>query len=398
MATDPITGIRVEEHESVFSSDLGLALREFARLPASFDVPYLTVYLDWRPAGDNPGVRPGRILMENQMAEILRRYSEEPEAHASLSSSLEQVNVALEEEIEPAVHGIVFIACAAHDIFEIVTLALPVETRVSVGPTPALLSLARVVEDNPRYAVLLADQHDATLSIITRANRWKSLTVESNDYPRKQKQGGWSQRRYQARADERVSHFARGVADEVRRVLDEAQVDKLVIAGGEVFTSALNQELPESVKQRVIAEIRMDIRASEHDVIEATSPIALESERAAERAAFQAFQDALGSGAPAVSGPSEVLRALDEGRVRQLLISSDFQEEGWADFSLGLHGVGAVPAEHPAGGDIKAIVPVDLADEMVRLSLVTDAAGEIISPELVPEIEEHGGVAAILRF
>jgi hypothetical protein len=53
-----------------------------------------------------------------------------------------------------------------------------------------------------------------------------------------------------------------------------------------------------------------------------------------------------------------------------------------------LYGVGAPPEIHPAGGDNAAIHVVNLAEEIVRLTVVTDATGEII----------HAGGAAAAKL
>ena len=257
-------------------------------------------------------------------------------------------------------------SCSASDVFEALALGLPVPTQVSAGPTAALFNLARLVDDHPTYAVLVADQHEATLSFITQARRGSSVSLDSSTYPRKQQQGGWSQRRFQARADERVAAFARDIAREIRSDLDEAGVELLVLAGDEVITSALDEAFHDTVTARIIARLRLDIGASEQEIIAATLPVVEQVERDREAEAVSSLGDAIGADERGLAGVDETLEALQSGQVAMLLITDDFAAPGWADYALGYVRAGESPAAHPLGGDLANITPVNVADELVR--------------------------------
>ena len=288
------------------------------------------------------------------------------------------------------------------------------------GPTPALATLARVAEDLAPYAVLLADQREAALSLITQATPARRVDVEGTDYPRKQSQGGWSQRRYQNRADERVEAFARTVAEETRRFLDEQRVGALALLGDEVITPVLMDAFHQTVTDRIVGTMEFDIRATESQVVEATLPVVAQAEREREAAAVQAVTDGVGAGTTGVAGPDDTLTALQAGQVMTLVMNDDFAAPGWADFSLPLYGVGDPPTEHPAGGDRASIVAVNLEEELVRLAIQTGAAIEIVKTDVpvtaaeqaaVPDaaaalprspaalaLDALGGVSAVLRF
>jgi peptide subunit release factor 1 (eRF1) len=439
MATDPIRRIRSREHETAFDLDVRSALRRLAALPPSPDIPYLTVSLDWRPEGSSPArealgdvrpsqrrslprfvttsSRPSRQEVEKALREFVNELGPRGEVVDSLTGDIVRLSELL-DDVDPATQGIFVVACSAHGVFEELSLGLPIETRATVGPTPALSVLARLDDDHPPYAVLLADQHEATLSFITQATVSESVSVDSTGYPRKQKQGGPNQRRYQNRADERVAAFARGIADETRQALDETGVGMLIIAGDEVMTSALDVALHPTVKERIIATIRLDSTASEQEVIEAMQSLVRQEERDREAAAVTALQDQIGADAEAVSGAERALATLQGGRVDSLIMVDDLVLSGWADFSMGLYGTGEPPAEHPAGGDPANIVPVDLDEELIRLAFESGAdvqivksasgdsaadgeipaAGEIARSAPAAALDQFGGVGALLRY
>jgi release factor family 10 len=441
MATNPIRRIRSRVHETAFDLDIRSTLRRLASLPPSQDVPYLTVSLDWRPTGSVPArlplgdvqpsqrrtlprfetisSRPSRQEVERLLGELISDFGPRGEAFDSLTADIARLGDVL-DGVDPAAQGVFVVACSARGIFEELSLGLPVPTRASVGPTPALSVLARLDDDYPPYAVLLADQHQATLSFIMQAVVSESVSLDSSGYPRKQKQGGLNQRRYQNRADERVAAFARGIAEETRKALDETGVGVLIIAGDEIMTSALDASLHQTVKERIIATIRLDSTATEQQIVEATQSLVRQEERDRESEAVTELRDQIGSDAAAVSGTERTLATLQAGRVDTLIMVDDLALTGWADFSMGVYGAGDPPKEHPAGGDVANIVPVDLDEEFVRLAFAggdadvqivktasgdaaadldaIPAAGDVARSEPAAALDQMGGVGALLRY
>ncbi len=420
MVTDPIQRVRTHTPDTDFTLDLAATLRRLAALPPSPAIPYLTVSLDWRPDGGNPGQRPARKQFEREADELLAHFGPRGPAFESVTADREQIAAYL-DAVDPATQGIVIVACAATGVFEPHALALPVPTRLCAHPTPALSVLSRLADDHPSYAVLLADQLDATLSLITQAAQEETVSLQSNDYPRKQQQGGWSQQRFQARADERVAAFARGIAIETQRALDAASITMLIIAGDEVITSALDAAMHATVKTRLIATLRLDIRASEQEILAATLPVVAQAARTREEEAVSALRGLMGAGGAAAAGAADVLIALQGGQVMTLVVADSFQAAGWADYTLPLYGVGAVPAVHPAGGDPADIVPVALHEEVVRLAILTGAdvtvvhssvsVDETLADDEIPaagtprplteaaqSLQDVGEIGALLRF
>jgi hypothetical protein len=420
MATQPVERVQ----ELVHRTPLALRLREtigrLADLTPSLDAPYLTVALDWRPQGDAPGTRPARRQF-NDMAEELRgRFGPRGVAFDSLDADLNRIAVYLDNELDPGAQGIVIVACAQRDVFAPVPLDVPVVTEITTGPTPSLRQLARIVEDYPTYAAVVADQREAMIWVLERRIWRRSVEVSGTDYPRHQQQGGWSQRRYQARADERIEAFAKTLAEETRRLFDDLRFAYLIVGADEVTATPFLAALHESVKDRLIGVIPLAVTAAPQDVLAATEPIVEEAERKRELEAVQQVRDGVGAGGKGVAGPVDTLTALQTGQVMTLVINDDFAGPGWADFTLPLYGVGEVPAQHPAGGDVANLMPVALEDELLRLAFQVGAEVEVVQSAVpvgadeqrrVPDADEAppraqaaleldtlGGVGGVLRY
>jgi peptide subunit release factor 1 (eRF1) len=317
-----------------------------------------------------------------------------------------------------AAHGLVIVACDALDVYEVLPLAFPVDTHVVVDPEPGLADLARYAEDYPRYAVLLLDQKYAVLTIFAQGRPSRSVRVRGSGYPRKQMQGGWSQHRYEGRAEERSEAFVRRVAEETRSVIDESGVPMLVLAGDDRITSAIEKDLHETIQSLVIGTVNLKIESTPAEMVEVVQPIVDQAERDREATAVQAVHEAIGMGTGA-GGAADVMHALQAGQVDTLVMNDDFQGTGWADYTMYLYGVGSKPETHPAGGGIENIREITLDHAFVRLALYTNAeieivasevpvseGGEIRDPEEDPRprsepaksLDEFGGVGAILRF
>ena len=322
MATDPVQQIRELEHDTPLAMDLTATLARLAALPPSTEAPYLTVSLDWRPEGSAPGRfqppepkrserrapreedgaprRPAWQQLRRDLDETVDSYGPRGAAFESLTADMERLTTYLDEELDPAAQGVVVIACHHQGVFEPVPLDVPVDSGFTVGPIPSLRQLVHAAEDYPPYAVLVADQRDAFLWLMEGQTWERGVQLEASGYPRKQQQGGWSQQRYQNRADERVEAFARTIAEETRRALGEGSgSDRLSHRRRRRadVSPLLNAEFHETVKQRILGQIHLPIEANITEVAAAAEPLVEEAERRREMEAVQAVRDGVGAGA-----------------------------------------------------------------------------------------------------
>jgi len=315
-----------------------------------------------------------------------------------------------------AASGAIIVANHGAGVFETVTLALPVDTTLAIGPTPSIRALVRVAEDNEPYAVLRADQHETTLTFFVQNRPIDELAVRATDYPRRQQTGGWSQRRLQQRADERIDAVAREVAEQTRSALKETGVDRLIVAGSEVMVSALDAVWHDEVREVILDTVRVAPDASLHDIAEQVQPILREAERREEIEAVEQVESAIGMQELGRSGAQAVAAAMALGQVETLVMNDDFTADGWSDPAFNLAGAGEAPTAHPAGGDPAGIMAVDLGQELIRLALQMDALIEVVHTmpgdepvldgntganartDAARRLDALGGVAAILRY
>ena len=420
MATDPVRQIHRDETDSPYDLNLRKALTRIAAAPPSVDAPYLTVSLDWRPEGSQPHTRYARQVFAEQVEQILTNYEPHTLAHDSLTADIERIAGWLDGQADPSAHGIFIVACLNTNVFHALSLNIPLETRVVVGPTPALTTLGRLAEDYASFAVIHADQHDGYIDFFSQATHERGVALRGSVFPRQHQQGGFSQRRFQNRANEKVEAFAQAIAEEARAAMEDNPVEFVVLVGDETMTSALNNALHDTIKDKVVGTARGDMRANTDELLELVLPLVAEAERKQEMDAVQRANDGQGPGGHATAGAEDVLVALQSGQVMTLVMNDDFQGTGWADYTMPVYGVGSPPKKHPAGGETDQIVEVVLEDEIVRLAVQTGADIEIVHSSVPVEtngdapirkaddefprsdaaqtLDQLGGVAAILRY
>lgn len=414
--TNPVKKIREESHDVAVDTDLTAALNTFAQLPPSIETPYATVALDWYP---DAGKRNSPVAAWGEIKEEVWQFHFRSAEGVSAENDRLRIGEYVLEELDKTARGAVIVSNSGQGTFEATSFGLTIPTSAQLGPIPYLKEFARLVEDNPTYAVLVFDQNQADLYVINADVLTESVSVTGSKYPRHQSAGALNQRRYQARANERVDAFIKSVATEVQTALDQTGIRRMVIGADEVNTSLFQQAAHDTVKEKIIGSFKVDISAANFDkILELAAPIATEYERTREAQAVDAVADAVGSGNKGAAGAIDVLKALEQGQVFRLVMSGDYSEMGWADYTMPIYGIGDVPTEHPAGGDAHNLVPVPLEQEMIRQALITGAQIEIVDPSVpvategeVPKagqekpnapadtkLDELGGVGALLRW
>ncbi|MCA9859929.1 MAG: hypothetical protein KC438_09410 [Thermomicrobiales bacterium] len=413
---NPVKKIREESHDAAVDTDLSAALLTFAQLPPSTETPYATVTLDWYPEG---GKRTSPTEAWGEIKEEVWGFHFRSAEGISAENDRLRIGTYIADELDKTARGAMIVSNSGEGAFEAASFGLSIPTTVHLGPIPYLKEFTRLVEDNPTHAMLVLDQDSADLYVINADVLTESVSVTGTKFPRHQASGGLNQRRYQNRANERIETFIKSVAEEVQKVLDDGGIRRLVVGSDEVNGALFQEAAHDTLKEKIIGAFRVDISAANFDkILELAEPIATAYERTRESDAVDAVADAIGSGNRGAAGAVDILKALEQGQVYRLVMSGDYAEMGWADYTMPIYGVGEIPAEHPAGGDPHNIVPVPLEQEMIRQALLTGAQIEIVDPSVsvstegeVPKadgeipnsaadakLDALGGVGALLRW
>ena len=285
--------------------------------------PFLSLYLDARPGpqGRDEFDRFVRRALKGR-AHAFEVRSPDRESYDLDAARIERY---LENEVRPRANGIALFACAAQGVFDATQLdvAFPSHMLV-VGSVPHVLPLACVLDEHPSHAAVVADTHQARLYVFSLGTSVRHEAVESPKVPRPA-MGGWSQIRYQRHADHSHLLHAKAVVDALDQIVRDEGVRHLALAGDEVILPLLQDQLPARLRERVIATLHIDMRATDHDVMHEAERAFADYRVRRDRQRATTLTDRALARDQAVLGIEPVFEALERGQVHELVISASGQ-------------------------------------------------------------------------
>ena len=320
--------------------------------------------------------------------------AEFPERH-SFDRDVERIVSYATDKIDPAANGVAIFACwGAEEFFEAIQLTTPVsDNRVYAYNQPHLYHLAHLDEQYPRYAAVLTDTNTARIFVFGLGQVIDAEEVKGKKVHRV-KVGGWSQARYQRRVGNAHQEHAKEVIERLAQIVREDKVSHIILAGDSVVIPLLQEQLPQEMVS-MVEVMKLDIHASEQDVLTATLAKLQEQEAKTAAEKVDRLMQQYRARGLAVVGPQETLEALANGQVEELLIS------------------GALEESHPQPEEVQAILAPEIPDseggtesEEPRQAslpdlLVTKAKQTGATVTFIEDaalLESIGGVAAFLRW
>jgi peptide chain release factor subunit 1 len=338
----------------------------------------ISLYLNLQP-GDR-GRDQFQAFVRNALPERIATYAG-PERE-SLDKDAEAIRARL-ETVDPSANGLALFASSGAGLFQAFELAAPIPQHVLyVSDQPHLYPLAHILDQFPRYAVVIADTQTARVLVIA-ANQVERAEAIEGPKTKRHKAGGWSQTRFQRHVDQFRAQHAKEVIDVLTRLVRDEEIRWVIIGGDEVIAPLLREHMPKDVADRVIDVVAMDIRAPERLVLERALELTGRKDEETDRERVSALLDAYRSGGLGTIGVERVRRALELGQVDELVITAQ------AD---------ALNASGQASDDTSSErSPAErIADELVSKARQTAAALRFIEdPSL---LRPYGGVGAFLRF
>jgi peptide chain release factor subunit 1 len=339
------------------------------REPLQF--PVISLYLNAQP--DSRGKDNYAAFLRKELRGRVRDFELRSAERESFEQDVARIQRYVSEDVRPSANGIAIFACSAADFFEALQLDAPIERhRLTVGDRPHLYPLARIVDRYPCHAVLLSDTNHARIFVFGRGRTIEREDVKSEKLSRTDA-GGWSQMRYQRHVEDHYLHHAKDVVEALGRIVGEDRAEYVFLSGDDVIVPLLREHLPKVLAKKVVGVLRLEMRASEQEVMEAAGRALAEYEVKAEAERVERLRGEWRAAGFAVAGPRAVGEALEKGEVDELSISTALAEQTVA----------------PAPS-------CPLADALVARALATNARVRVVEkPELLAEME---GVVAALRY
>jgi peptide chain release factor subunit 1 len=360
--------------------------------------PVISLYLNMQP--DQHGRDNFDSFLRKALTDRLRTYG----AHGPERHSLERDAVkirAFVESVDKAANGLAIFASSGAGLFEAIELAAPIdEHRLFISDQPHLYPLAKVLDEHPRYAVLLADTNSARVVVIAGNSVLATSQIEGVK-TRRHKMGGWSQARYQRHVDNYHLHHAKDVVERLARIVADEAIPSIIIAGDEVIIPLLKEQMPKELTEKIVDMMKLDVRAPEHEILAATRAMMEEKDAKGDRERVDALLDAYRANGLAAVGVEDVRAALEIGQVDELVIAGEPD-------TIEPTGSGASSATPPAvdrsarsmasseGVSVGPTLEERTADELIVKARQTAATVRIVQDRSL--LASVGGVGAFLRF
>ena len=363
-------------------------VHDLYRLPG----PVLTAYLNAPFPG--PGVDDTDLRLRALLAK-LRSSGAPPDALRAMGSVLET----LQPGQPPAA---VFVGADGQTRM----FRLPgadVADQAHCAAVPHVLPLLRWRQQHPAFTAVLLDRAGADL-VVKAAGAAQPVHAEAagpDDVIERNAPGGWSQGRYQNRAEDSWQHNAGRAAEAVADALAAAGADLLIVGGDVRAEQYFLDRLPARVRSEVTIKTIPGGR----------SPDGSQDHRAEEvEAAVQQYvkedslrtltrvKDRSGPGGRAVQGPAATIHALARGQVDVLLLAPDEPGTGSEPTTAWFGPLPTDISEHRTGVLVPDGQPRHgpLAEVLTRSAVLTDADVRIL-PGGLADAPPHG-VGALCRF
>jgi peptide subunit release factor 1 (eRF1) len=356
-------------------------------------VPVVSLYLNL--AADQHGRDHYDTFVRKAFADHLKAFRENSAERASLERDLERINTFLADEVNRSANGLaLFSSAGAGEFFEAIQLDAPIDEHwLFVGSVPHLYPLAKVIDQYPRYASVLLDTNRARIFVFALGGveRREQVTSEKT---RRTSMGGWSQARYQRRADNLHLHHVKEVVDSLERIVRQDNIQHIVVAGDDVVVPLFKDQLPKHLEEKLVDVLSLQRDAGEDEIIESTLEVLRQRDAETDAERVEELVGAWQSGGLGVVGADATLKALQLGQVDELLITGTpdaLEAVRLPDDAAPGHVKAQTSAPSPADEQ-----KLKLADELVTRARQTAARIRFIeNPEL---LKDFGGVGALLRF
>ncbi|MDG6220111.1 MAG: Vms1/Ankzf1 family peptidyl-tRNA hydrolase [Candidatus Thermoplasmatota archaeon] len=324
--------------------------------------------------------------LDRRISEIERALNGKAE-QTNFTKSMEHVKRYLEKGDDGPMA--IFVS-AEKELFTVVRIPCEEATERLVADTsPFIRDIARVADGWESYLLVVTDEGSTTISLM-EVGKEKLLSENFSDIMHRHKNGGMSQRRYQRLRDGAVEQYMKEMAEEVSRIVEKNDVEKIVLAGGEGGKKELYEQLPQHIQGMVIK--MMDVDPRQDDITALSLEAFFSQQRTEEEVLIARLRSAVMKG-EAIYGIQEVAMAVLEGRACMVLVTVGMVQRGWRCEKCQMIGKGEAEKCPLCGHGIRT---VDIVEEIIEEAIKGNAYVEFMEEKTF--LSEIGGMAAFLRF
>jgi peptide subunit release factor 1 (eRF1) len=349
--------------------------------------PVLSLYLKTDPVEGNAD------YFKQQVKSLLKNID--------LPADIEEVERFFNHEYDWNGKGVAVFSSAPQQFFRAYSFALPLFNWIYVTDRPSVKPLADLIEDYGGYGVILIDKQHARLFHIHLGELQEQEGIEGTTV-KHTKQGGTANiatlrggtSRQTKYANDVVERNIKDSAELAVKFFEEHRVRRILICGQDSTVAALRKQLPKAWQSLVMGIFASRLSATQPEVLAQ----ALEASRKAKEMREQKLiGEVLGKAATktgAVLGLEPTLEAVNERRVRHLVVNSGFHKPAWLCVDCGLATLN--PEQVCSNCDHRTQPIPDASDFAV--SSVLRNGGEVTIVPSDETLAKAGSIGALLRY
>lgn len=351
-------------------------------------VPVTTCYLD---------VDGRRLLtqrdIEHELDGLLRSARARANGTPSVHADLDRIEGYVRDGFDRSrVRALALFSCAERDLWHVVPLPARVRSRLIVNDLPAVGQLEAIAEEKCRFGVLLMDRQRSRMFVF-ELDELVETTEAHDELPRDYDTRGEKERGdVRGHVDALAAQHVRNAAALAFDTLQEQSFEHFCIGCPDDLAGELEAALHPYLRERLCGRIGVTPQAPVDAIRTAAAEVEERTEREREAVLVARLLDAVGSGGRAVTGLEPVLAALGERRVEHLIVSHEFEQEGWRGRDTGL-----LRAVRPHGEEGATLHPIeDVVEEAIDEALGQGAKVEVCVANA--DLDVHGRIGALLRY
>ena len=263
---------------------------------------------------------------KTEASRIRQLMAGDHQARLEFERDLEAIRRALESTEARQARGMAIFSAASRNFFLALPSEVPFENRLLVGEEPYVVPLVEAHLRQRGYLVILADTHRASLY---GAGSGGSRLLDAIDefVPKKQHSAGERWGKQQATIErhrkDHILHFHKELARRVEQAWDEHPYQGIILLGQREILEQFCKLLPKRLADRVVHEVPHAWTEGRAEIDAEVRAVLVAAQEAQERSILDQLKSRFEEGCGIATGPQEVIEALRNGQVSELILGPD---------------------------------------------------------------------------
>ncbi len=281
----------------------------------------LTIYLNTDPSMGNTDSY--RLRLRNMLKSV------------ELADDVKKVEEYFDTEYDWAGRSVAIFSDQGNQFFKVFPLAVPVPDLIHVGLRPNIRPFAGLLDSYGGYGVVLIDKQGARLFHFHLGQLVEQEGV-LGDSVRQVKKGGSGVKGMrggissQTRAvEETIERNMREVIDFATKFFEDKRIRRIVLSGTDDNIALFRNYLPKMWQSLIVGTFPAPMTASHQEILNRTLEVGHKAEKDRENQLIVKLITQASKQAGAIVGLETTLKAVNEGRVQNLVIQQGFQVPGF---------------------------------------------------------------------